>query len=143
MEGTVGTFGGDIFSEHLARPFLSFRPPRMIRELPEYTVSGGKTEVKISPARQPEVIGQLKGLRRAHAANSAKGMASRRGFRLTSDWTQVTTTTPYALGPEDIQSQTVSFEIYFRLPFMQQQISPEWDNIDGEIEVSHIQWWME
>ena len=115
----------------------------MIRELPAYTVQGGKTEVVISPKRTHEVIGQLKGLRRAHAADSVKGLATRIGFRLTPDWTRIVILKGYPLDDADIRSQTISFEIYFHIPFVLTRTEPLWDNIDGEIEISNIQWWLQ
>jgi hypothetical protein len=139
--GSVGTFGGDIFSEQFARPVLSYRPPKHIRTLSTYEIDTDSTQIKIGPERVPEIMDRLRKLKRQHAEDSAKGTASRIGFEATSVWRKVVAP-GYVLDQKDIDSKTISFEIVLEFPFTNLAVK-NWDNIDGSLDFTGFQWWIQ
>jgi hypothetical protein len=139
--GAVGTFGGDIFSEQFARPVLSYRPPKHIRTLSSYEIETASTHIKIGPDRLDEIMPKLKTLRRQHAEDSLKGTASRIGFEATDTWRKVVSP-GYTLDQNDINSKTISFEVVMEFPFTNLNVK-NWDNIDGTLDFTGFQWWLE
>ncbi len=140
--GYFSTYGGDIFSEHIARPFLSYCPPNYIHQLESYQITNEEGSIDLKSTETQKYAEKIKGIKRQHAADSVKGLAIKQGFYITNEWRKITLDVGYTLDEKDIQSRTISAEICIQLPYTTTG-NIEWDSIEGNIQLAGIKWWVD
>jgi hypothetical protein len=142
VTGYAATFGGDIFTEAPLRLGLSYNKKDSTYAIPAYDIITSQGTYTYSAALNNELKAQFSNTQRVHSADSARGLTSRQGFVLDSVWSELSTGV-FAVEAWDLNTNIVSFEITFQLPYDPHSTanSPvQWQHTAGTIELSGFTW---